>query len=97
MISNREFLTFFDGFESDKEKGTWYVISTSVDGPVHTSGCVRAENNFSIQRWKAIDGGKSELTIYTQVAMGGWLPQYVIDRSVMGAPVNMLIMNDLMK
>jgi hypothetical protein len=96
LIANREFLTFSDFWESDKEKGVWYCVSVSIDAPLHDTSCVRAENKFAIQKWAEIEGGKSELTVYTQIVMGGWLPQYIIDKSVMGAPLKMLALNDLL-
>lgn len=97
MVSDREFCAYSAWMPVDDKNNSWYLVNVPVDGVEISSGCVRAANIFGIMKFTELDGGKSELINYSQLSLGGWLPQYLIDQSVMSAPSNMLRLNTCIK
>jgi hypothetical protein len=84
-VSDRDFIKAAHFFKGEKE-GEYYWVNAPVRDHPEIQGYVRGEN--SVLGWKFVEKENNEthMTMVIQTNFGGYIPQYLVDQALLGAP-----------
>lgn len=93
MISDREFIYVNAIVKKGEET---YLIKKSLENVSEATKNVRAMIT-NVYHFKPQKDGQNHITSITQLVFGGWLPQWLIDKSTLDSPFFVIEANDFLK
>ena len=89
FISDRDFIKVSHFIKKTEKEYFW--INAAVEDYEEYSGCVRAINK--VAGWHFIvEGNQTKVVMIFQTIFNGYLPQYLIDQSLLEAPLCLRLM-----